>query len=94
MSSTPAFAKPADGAQGRGLFQFAYARSRDLAGEEARQQARIVAQRQRLMEAERKCELLAKLRERQHEAWRQEETKQLEELASDVFLAAWNQRRR
>lgn len=73
--------------------QYAAARLQDLAAEEARQQVRIVQQQQRVLEAERKCELLAKLRERQHEVWRQNEAKQLEELASDVFLAAWSKRR-
>jgi flagellar biosynthesis chaperone FliJ len=74
--------------------QFVTEESGRLRGQEAAQSMEIQRQQQRVIEAERKVELLTKLRDRRHEAWRQEEGKALEELAADAYLAAWNKRLR
>jgi flagellar export protein FliJ len=51
---------------------------------------RIAAQRTRLLEARRNFALLDKLKERAQEKWQVEYDRELENLASEVFLAKWN----
>ena len=51
---------------------------------------RITAQRARLVEARRNFSLLDKLKERAQEKWQAEHDKELEDLASELFLAKWN----
>lgn len=51
---------------------------------------RIAAQQQRLIEARRKSELLAKLRDRKWKAWNAEFSREIEAGAGEAFLARWN----
>jgi len=50
------------------------------------------AQRQRVLEAQRQCRLLEKLAERRRAAWLREADRELENLASESYLAGWNRR--
>jgi hypothetical protein len=52
----------------------------------------ISAQRQRVVEADRQCRLLEKLEQRRHAEWRKAQDRELESLAAESFLAAWNRR--
>ena len=54
-----------------------------------RAEAAVAAQRAKLQVADRKVRLLAKLRERKLAEHTYEETRELEELASDAFFAKW-----
>jgi len=49
-------------------------------------------QQQALMEAWRQCRLLERLRERPLADWKAARDRELEELASETFLAQWNRR--
>ena len=51
---------------------------------------RIEAQQRQVMEARRKCELLARLKERKWKTWSEELARELELQASEVYLAKWN----
>ena len=55
----------------------------------AETEAHIVAQRERVTVAQRNFKLLERLKERALEHWKQEESLELENLASEVFLAKW-----
>lgn len=52
-------------------------------------EARVAAQRKRLIEAERGVRLLEKLKERRLAEWTMEVNKELETVASESFLARW-----
>jgi hypothetical protein len=55
--------------------------------------ARILAERQAaMMEARRRAKLLERLRERRLEEWESKCDRELEEIASEAFLAQWNRR--
>lgn len=53
-------------------------------------QQRLNAQRLRVAEAKRNVKTLENLRYKARAEWRTAETRELEELASDSFLARWN----
>jgi hypothetical protein len=44
------------------------------------------------LEARRRCRLLERLRERRWTEWQLARDRELEELASDSYLAQWNRR--
>lgn len=50
-------------------------------------------QRKKYSEAKRRVRLLEELRDRRLQEWKYEESAQLEELASESFLANWNRER-
>jgi len=50
-------------------------------------------QRKKYSEAKRRVRLLEELRDRRLQEWKYEEAAQLEELASESFLANWNRER-
>ena len=52
----------------------------------------LAAQQSALMESRRRCRLLERLKERRFEEWRLAAARELEELASDSYLARWNRR--
>ncbi|MBL8228694.1 MAG: hypothetical protein JNL98_09465 [Bryobacterales bacterium] len=52
----------------------------------------IVSQRKVLMEETRQTKLLEKLKERKHADWKKEADRELENDASDAFLAKWGMR--
>lgn len=53
----------------------------------------LAKQRKKYSEAKRRVRLLEELRDRRLEEWKYEESAQLEELASESFLANWNRER-
>ena len=55
---------------------------------------RIEAQQRQVMEARRKCELLAKLKERKWKTWNEDLARELELQAGEVYLAKWNAEQR
>jgi hypothetical protein len=59
----------------------------------AAEAARSVAEQQnKLMEAQRRCRLLERLRDRRLAEWEAARDRELEEFASEAFLARWNRR--
>jgi hypothetical protein len=65
-------------------------REREMAVQRAQQLQRIAARQASMLEAQRRCRLLERLRERRLEEWRGAEGRELDELASESFLASWN----
>jgi hypothetical protein len=62
-------------------------------GQQRVEAARILVERQTsMMEARRRAKLLEHLRERRLEEWEGQRAQELEELASESFLAQWNRR--
>jgi|SRR5579872_5038175 len=55
-------------------------------------QVRIVAQRVRALEAQRRVRLLEKLQERRHAEWRVEWDREMEAFSSEAFLSRWPER--
>jgi hypothetical protein len=55
-------------------------------------QRELAARQAGLLEARRRCRLLERLRERRWTEWQQARDRELEELASDSYLARWSQR--
>jgi flagellar export protein FliJ len=53
----------------------------------------LAKQRKKYSEAKRRVRLLEELRDRRMQEWKYEESAQLEELASESFLANWNRER-
>jgi hypothetical protein len=62
-------------------------RIRDLENQERQCEARMVAQRTKVLEARRQFELLDRLREKALAEWRAAGDKEQEELAAELFLA-------
>ncbi len=56
-------------------------------------QRELVAQRKNYNEAKRRARLLEELKKRKLEEWTYEQSRLLEELASESFLANWNRER-
>jgi hypothetical protein len=69
-------------------------RSREaaIAGQRAAQVNSLAAQKAALLEAQRRCRLLERLKERRLEEWRLAGNKETEELASEMYLAQWTPR--
>ena len=62
--------------------------------EKRRECERLVAERQRaLVEAQRRCRLLERLKERRLDEWKHELDHELQELGQESFLARWNRER-
>jgi len=53
----------------------------------------LAAQKKKYNEAKQRLQLLEELRERKLTEWRYQQAKELEELASESFLAGWNRGR-
>jgi flagellar biosynthesis chaperone FliJ len=60
-----------------------------LLGKRSDCEKRILAQQQRVIEAERRLRLLERLKERRLGEWTHDFNRELEELASEAFLAKW-----
>ncbi len=69
------------------------ARQSELAALRAGQLENIEKQRQAMLEAQRRCRLLERLRERERLQWRDAEQHALEELATESFLSGLSRRR-
>ncbi len=63
-----------------------------LSRAEADCQARIAAQRECVVEAQRQVRVIEKLRERRFEEWRTELDRETETLAAEAYLAQWGRR--
>ncbi len=68
------------------------ARKAEIAARRVEQVRKIAGQEAALMEARRRCRLLERLKERRNEEWRSAAGRELEELASESFLAQWVRR--
>ncbi|HWC96549.1 MAG TPA: hypothetical protein VG456_07365 [Candidatus Sulfopaludibacter sp.] len=62
---------------------------RDLAVRRAERQRTLEKQQLVMLEARRRCRLLERLRERQQAEWQADCDRELEETASESFLAGW-----
>jgi hypothetical protein len=77
-----------------GAFRVAIrARGKGLDIEQAECQKELVARQAGLAEARRRCRLLERLRERRWAEWRAGLDREVEESASDSYLAQWARRR-
>lgn len=66
---------------------FVRGRIRDLESQERQCEARIMAQREKVVEARRQFELLDRLRQKAFTEWRAAGNKEQEEMAAELFLA-------
>ena len=74
-----------------GSFRFyVRARIRDFENREQQCQARIDAQLRKVVEARRQSELLERLHQKARGVWRKACDKEQEDLATELFLARWN----
>jgi hypothetical protein len=64
-------------------------READIARQRAERVKSLAAQRAVLLEAQRRCHLLERLKERRLEEWRLAGNKETEDLASETYLAQW-----
>ena len=64
-----------------------------LAAERQACQRALAERKTALLEAQRRCRLLERLKERRHAEWREGVDRELQELASESFLARWNRER-
>jgi hypothetical protein len=64
-------------------------READIARQRAERVKSLATQRAALLEAQRRCRLLERLKERRQEAWRLAGNKEVEDLASETYLAQW-----
>jgi len=67
-------------------------REKELAGRRVECQRELAARQAGLLEARRRCRLLERLKERRWAEWQQARDREMEELASDSYLARWSQR--
>jgi len=67
-------------------------REKEIAGRRLECQRELAARQAGLLEARRRCRLLERLRERRWTEWQLARDRELEELASDSYLAQWNRR--
>jgi len=66
---------------------FVRGRIRDLESQERQCEARIIAQREKVVEARRQFELLDRLRQKAFTEWRAAGNKEQEDMAAELFLA-------
>jgi flagellar export protein FliJ len=64
-------------------------RSQEIAGKRAARERELEGLRTSAMEARRRVRLLERLRERRHAEWQAAAGKELEEMASESYLARW-----
>jgi flagellar protein FliJ len=84
---------PVNGAELEALGSFrkhVKAQEREMQVPCAEARKRLAAQQQLMLEARRRVRLLEKLKERRLAEWRAAADKELEETASESFLARWN----
>jgi hypothetical protein len=68
-------------------------RERQIAGQRRECVQAMAARQKVLLEAQRRCRLLERLKARRMEEWREGLDRELQELASESFLARWNRER-
>jgi hypothetical protein len=77
-----------------GSFRLALkARERDLAAKRVESHKELAIRQAAMLEARRRCRLLEKLKERRSADWQAARDRELDELATDSYLAGWAQRR-
>jgi flagellar export protein FliJ len=77
-----------------GSFRLALkARERDLATKRVECRNELAVRQADMLEARRRCRLLEKLKERRSAEWQAGRDRELEELATDSYLARWTGRR-
>jgi hypothetical protein len=64
-------------------------READIARQRAERVKSLAARKAALLEAQRRCRLLERLRDRRLEEWRLAGNKETEDLASETYLAQW-----
>jgi hypothetical protein len=64
-----------------------------IAEQTARCERNLAVQRKKYRDAQQRCRLLEELKARRVAEWRQEQSRQLETLASESYLANWNRDR-
>ena len=60
-----------------------------IAGQRVVEAAKVAERQEAMMEARRRCRLLERLRERRLSEWESARDKELDEVASESFLARW-----
>jgi flagellar export protein FliJ len=68
-------------------------RGEDLRRRRAECERELAARQRDMLEARRRCRLLEKLKERRFTEWQAAESREIEALAAEAFLARWNQQR-
>jgi hypothetical protein len=69
------------------------AKEREIAGHHAECEKAIGEQRRVMVEAQRRCRLLERLRERRHADWKAAADRDLEAMATESYLARWTRER-
>ncbi|HWB86789.1 MAG TPA: hypothetical protein VG675_21775 [Bryobacteraceae bacterium] len=70
------------------------AQQKELAARRTEYQRKLAAQQHVVLEANRRCRLLERLQERRRAEWEAARDRELEEMASESYLAQWNRRER
>jgi flagellar biosynthesis chaperone FliJ len=68
-------------------------KERDIAARRAECQQKLDAQQRVMLEARRRCRLLERLKERRFSEWDLAQNREIEQLATESFLAQWSRRR-
>jgi flagellar biosynthesis chaperone FliJ len=68
-------------------------KEREIAARRAECQEKLDAQQRVMLEARRRCRLLERLKERRFAEWDLAQNRELEQLATESYLAQWSQRR-
>jgi flagellar export protein FliJ len=63
-----------------------------IGGQRAEAEKEVAVRQEAMLQARRSAKLLERLRERRLEEWEAQRDRELDELASDSFLAQWNRR--
>ena len=64
-----------------------------VAEQTARSERNLAVQKKKYRDAQQRCRLLEELKARKFEEWRQEQSRQLEILASESYISNWNRDR-
>jgi len=75
-----------------GFRRYVQVRGRELAERRATAQKSLEAQKDVMLEARRRCRLLERLKDRRLSEWQAAGNRELDQLASESFLARWTQR--
>jgi flagellar export protein FliJ len=68
-------------------------KERGIADQRAKCQEKLDAQQRLMLEARRRCRLLARLKERRFSEWELAQNREIEHLAAESHLAQWSRRR-
>jgi flagellar export protein FliJ len=68
-------------------------KEKDIAARRAECQQKLDAQQRVMLEARRRCRLLERLKERRFSEWDLAQNRELEQLATESYLAQWPRRR-